>query len=115
MASMKNDIPPREFANLLHQFDKRANLEKYYGSYLTNPYESTFSMLSNPKCLYKTAMGNRFTPDSLSSLMNEKYDKIKENFGKDLADALKKNPTEIFESLPKDAKEIIAGIADGSL
>jgi len=115
LAEMKNDMPPIEFARLLHQFDKKANLEKYYGSFLTNPYESTFAYTNNSKCLYKKASGSKITHDSLTQLVTAKYDKIKEYFGKDLADALKKDAVPIFESLPNDAKEIISNIADGTL
>ena len=114
LASMKEKLQPIEFANVLHAFDKKANLEKYYGGYLVNPYEATFATQVNPKAIYKSA-SHSLSEDSLSKAVTEKYAKIKEYFGKDIADVLKKEGMPVFESLPNDAKEIIAGIVDGSL
>ena len=114
MATMKDDMLPLEFAKLLHGFDKMAKIDQYYGGYLVNPYESTISTQINPKYIYKTA-STRLTDDAINKLAIEKYAKIKEYFGYNVADELKKHGSVIFESLPADAKEIIAGIADGSL
>jgi len=117
MASMKKEMAAPDFAKLLHGFDKRAGLNKYYGSYLTNPYEATFAQQTNPWAGYtaKLASGASLSSDEITQVSNEKYAKIKEYFGHDVADELKKHGVSIFESLPNDAKEIIAGIANGQI
>lgn len=115
LASYKNTVSPVEFAKLMLGIDKKAGLDRHYGSYLTNPFEATFARLSNPKCLFKTASGDSVTPDNIKKMATDKYAKIKEYFGHSLADALKNDGADIFESLPNDAKEIVVGIADGSL
>jgi hypothetical protein len=115
MASMKKDMAPIEFARLLHGFDKRAGLDRYYGGYLINPYEATFVNQKNPGFMYKSASYQDLTADAIGKLAIDKYAKIKEYFGESIADSLKKEGASIFDSLPMDAKEIIAGIADGSL
>lgn len=117
MASMKETLPAMDFAKLLHGFDKRAGLDKYYGGYLVNPYEATFASQVNPKAqpMFKSASYRDLDADMIMKLSSAKYDKIKEYLGVSVADALKKEGQSIFESLPMDAKEIIAGIADGSL
>lgn len=117
VAATKSTSQPVEFARLLHQFDKYAKLDKYYGGYLTNPYEATFAIQTNANAvpLYKSAAHGNLTADMVSKIATEKYAKIKEYFGASIADTLKKEGAPVFESLPNDAKEIIAGIADGTL
>lgn len=115
MAAMKDTMAPMDFANLLHGFDKRAGLNKYYDGYLVNPFAATFAGQHNPKALYKSASYGSITADGISKLATEKYAKIKEYFGVSIADSLKKEGAPAFDALPNDAKEIIAGIADGSL
>lgn len=115
MASMKDSMAPMDFANLLHGFDKRAGLNKYYDGYLVNPFAATFTGQINPKAMFKSASYGSLTSDAVGKLVNEKYAKIKEYFGSSIADHLKKEGAVAFEALPNDAKEIIAGIADGSL
>jgi hypothetical protein len=114
LASMKNEMSPMEFAQVLHGFDKRAGIDRYYGGYLTNPYEATFSGLSNPEQV-KVGSAKSMTPAELGNLFSSKYAKIKEYFGSSIADSLKKEGQAAFEALPNDAKELIAGIADGTL
>lgn len=114
LASMKNEMSPMQFAEVLHGFDKRAGIERYYGGYLTNPYEATFAGLSNPEQV-KVGSTKSMTPIELGNLFTNKYAKIKEYFGASIADSLKKEGQAAFEALPNDAKEVIAGIADGNL
>lgn len=114
LAAMRNQITPSEFAQVLHGFDKRAGLDKYYGGYLTNPYEATFASIVNPE-LVKVGSANSMTPDALKKMFIDKYSKVKEYFGSSIADSLKKEGSAAFEALPADAKEIISGIADGTL
>jgi len=117
VAATKATSTPVDFAKLLHQFDKHAKLDKYYGGYLMNPYEASFAIQVNPNAqpLYKSASHGSLTPDMISQVATQKYAKIKEYFGQSVADTLKKEGAPVFESLPNDAKEIIAGIADGTL
>lgn len=116
LGSAKGRFAPSDFAQMLHSFDKQAGLDKYYGAHLQNPYEATFAHQPNPgeKVLYKTAEQRILDEDELNKLVNVKYAKIKEYFGDHLASEMKKHPSTIFESLPRDAKEIIVGIADGT-
>lgn len=115
LAKMKDELSPMDFAQVLHGFDKHAGLTKYYDGFITDPFKSTFSSLYNEKCLHKTASGKKLTPEAITQLATAKYDKIKHYFGKTVADELKKSGADVFEALPADAKEVIAGIADGTL
>jgi len=116
LASMKKELTPSEFAQALHSIDKRAGLDKHYGGYVKDPFLATFGMEPNPYSGWKekTASGT-LTADDVKKVSVEKYAKIKEYFGKSVADELKKEGVAIFESLPDDAKEVIAGIANGQI
>jgi len=113
LASVKETMPAQEFAAHLHSFDKRAGLTRHYDAGLKNPYESVIGV-ENPssKVLYKTA-SKSLTEDELSGVVNAKYSKIQEYFGETLAKELQKNPQAIFDSLPKDHKEVIVSIFHG--
>jgi hypothetical protein len=118
VASYKKDMPPLEFARLLHSFDKKASLNKYYGGYLADPYKATFETRFT-----KTASGYSWESDEgvsvsekeLTKTFDDKYDKVKAYFGPSVADSLKKHGCAIFDSLPRDAKETITKIAKGAI
>lgn len=113
LSSARNAITPMEFAGALATFDKNAGIDRYYGAYLTDPYISTFAAMANPN-LVKLG-SSRIAPEAMKGLFTEKYAKVKQYFGSSIADQLKKEGSAAFDSLPNDAKEILAGIADGSI
>jgi len=116
MASLKATSTPSEFAKALHSFDKAAGLEQYYGGYITDPYQATFASEPNtPGKLVKTASGVEVSEAQMREIGEKKLGKVAEYFGKHIADEFKKDPVTIFESLPNDAKEILAGISNGTL
>jgi len=116
MASMRSNSSPSEFAKALHSFDKAAGLTQYYDGYLTDPYKATFaSEPNNPNQIHKTASGAEISSAQMKELAEKNLGKVAEYFGKSVADEFKKNPVTIFESLPNDAKEILAGISNGTL
>jgi len=116
LGSAKKRFTPSDFAQMLFGFDKQAGLDKYYGAHLQNPFHATFA--TQPDLhggfMYKAASQQSMDGDALTKLVNAKYASIKEYFGDSIASELKKDPVSIFESLPRDAKEIIVGLADGT-
>ena len=115
LGSAKASMSPMEFAGALAMFDKTAGLSRYYGAYLTNPYEATFASEPDYGAGQRVKVaGKHLSGDEIRALATSKYAKIKEYFGSHLADELKKHPTDIFESLPNDSKAILAGIANGT-
>lgn len=116
VGSLKKEYSPSQFAQLLHGIDKRAGMDRYYGSHLTNPFYATFAAQPDPYAGYRYKSASReLLPDELKNAVSAHHGKIKEHFGQTIADELRKEPLAIFDSLPKDAKEIIVGIVDGSL
>jgi hypothetical protein len=118
VSSYKKELAPVEFAKLLHTFDKRASLDKYYGHYLADAYKATFETRFT-----KTASGYSWESEDgvsvsekeLTKTFDDKYDKVKGYFGPTVANELKKHGCAIFDSLPKDAKEVITKIAKGQI
>lgn len=118
LASAKQRFTPYQFAQVLNGFDKKAGLNRYYGGYLQNPFESTFAAEPDPQAGYRwqSKTGSRaLTAEEIRMVVNDQEPKIAEYFGKSIADEMKKDPVVIFESLPDDAKAIIANIKDGLL
>lgn len=112
----KKQYTPSQFAQLLHAFDKQAGLSRYYGSHLQDPYMATFAGEPDQYAgfRFKSAGVADITADDLQRVVTAKYAQIKDYFGHSIADELKKEPVAIFESLPRDAKEIIAGLVEGT-
>jgi len=112
----KKAMAPREFAQALHGIDKMANLSRYYGGILQDPYLATFGQEPDRYAgwRHKTA-SSMLEMDDLQKLAIGAHKKIATYFGSHMADEFKKHPVEIFESLPMDAKQLMVQIAEGNL
>lgn len=116
LASYQGSTNPDTFANVLFELDKKAGLDKYYGSYLPDPYLSTFSTgIKKTASSLKLHNGESLSGDAFKKMVSAKYSLIKNYFGHTLADGLKKEGVVAYEALPNDAKEIIARIANGDI
>ena len=116
LASYQGKEDPRTFARVLHEFDKKAGLTRYYDKYLADPFASTFGTGSEKTAsvIYEEN-GLTVTEADLVKVANEKYDTLKNYFGPTLADGIKKEGSAAFVALPDDAKEVIARIANGEI
>jgi hypothetical protein len=113
IGSLKKELVPAEFAQLLYAFDKKAKLDRYYDGYLTNPFVATFALEPDQYAGWRAKVaGKTLNPEALAKLVGAKADKIKEYFGSSMLQCLQKDPVAIFDSLPMDAKEIMVGFAD---
>jgi len=117
IAKLKTELSPSQFAQSLHAFDKKAKLDRYYGGHLTDPFLATFGKEPDPYAgfRYKTASDRSLTAEELRSIIGSRFDKIAEYFGRQVAEEMRKDPIAIFDSLPNDAKEMIASFGDGTL
>lgn len=116
LASYQDSTDPITFAKVLHELDKKAGLDKYYDKYLADPYLSTFgSSLSKTASYVYDEDGIYLTDNDIEKVARDKYATLKNYFGSTLADGLKKEGASAFVALPKDAKDIIARIANGEI
>lgn len=116
LASFKATTGPETFAKVLHEIDKKAGLNAYYDTSLSDPYASTFasSMQKSAGYVYE-ADGIYLTGKDIEKVARDKYATLKNYFGHTLADGLKKEGAQAFDGLPDDAKDIIARISNGEI
>jgi hypothetical protein len=117
LGAAKQSMSPTQFAQTLRRFDKQAGLDRYYGGHLLDPYMATFGQVPEAYANYhvKTASGKSLSHEDINNLASTKIAKVKEYFGSSIADEMAKDPVAIFESLPMDAKEVLAHISEGTL
>jgi hypothetical protein len=114
LAAYQSSTDPATFAKVLHGFDKRAGIDKYYDKYLSDPFLSTFSSVKTASALYEID-GITINEGDIEKLATDKYEILKTYFGPTLADGLKKEGSAAFTALPDDAKEVIARISNGEI
>lgn len=120
VASAKEKVQPEQFAELLYAFDKEAGIDKKYGKHVTDAFGSTFGTMFEKRAASGYSWSDKsadveVSEGELVKAAEEKFDKIKGYFGDTLAGELKKHAVAIFDSLPQDAKIVIAKIAKGTL
>lgn len=105
-----------EFAQALHEFDKKTGMERYYDSRIKDPFLSVLDIDIKPDFSYiEKNSGLKLDAKSLKSSFEKNAQKIEEHFGKALVDGLNNNGIEAFEALPDDTKDILAKIAIGHI
>jgi len=118
IAEAAHILPPDQFAKLLEAYDNDSGIKSEYGRHIVDPYQATFDKQFSKEAGYvweDEQSGMSMSGKELEKAAEEKFDKIKGYFGVTLANSLKKHGSEVFESLPTDAKTVIAQIAKGRL
>jgi hypothetical protein len=118
LASSRGDNP-EAFAEALAKFDAENRLDRHYDRYLADAYTATydvrFTKQASGYSWEDESTGLRVDDSDLNKLGNERAEKVKSYFGEILANELKKHGSAIFDSLPVDAKIVLAKIARGTL
>lgn len=94
----------------LRQFDEATGLHHHWDSEVYDPYYSIFGQEKTAEWKFDTH-GDRITEKELRQLTQSNLDKLTQKFGSEIAEGLRKNPTQIFDSLPLDSKRIIMRMA----
>lgn len=118
LASFKAETPAETFAKALYLFDKKAGIDRYYGSgYIADAFKATFAdFQKHAGYHWENSDGSvSIAGKELTKAAEAKYDRIKTYLGPTLADSLKKEAVTIFDSLPNDAKETVVRICKGEL
>lgn len=108
------EIEPEEFAKLLAEVDELSGLNNHWGGHVSDPWFSTFGGRSTKEKVAFSWEANGVSVDAeaLHALAGNK-DLLMSAFDKTLVDGFMKDPVTIFESLPDDAKTILANLANG--
>lgn len=105
------EVSPDVFCQALRDFDEQHGLDHYWDTGIYDPWYTTYGMEKKAEWTFEH-MSDRITEERLRQVAHASYPLIREKFGEELADSLKKNPTQIFDSLPLDAKRIIMRMAN---
>ncbi len=115
----KYRLSPEVFARTLGEIDKLAGIAEFYGSEINDPFYATFgkSAQEQKKEDPKDAViiGNEYmTVRDLKAFAESGDEAMKKRFGEDVTTELQKDPTGIFDSLPRDQKLVIMRMVNSS-
>lgn len=103
-------VRPEVMAVALENFDRSKGLDKLWDKEIPDPYYSIFGMEKVAEWSFTN--GNQYiNEERLRNCAESCYDELKEHFGEEIAGELRKDPLQIFDSLPLDHKRIIMNIS----
>lgn len=120
VAEARSHLFPEQFAELLLQFDKMANIDSLYGREIPDPYLSTFGKEASPqesKTDPQAALliGNEYvTLRKFIEFSKLRQAAVKARFGEAFALEFTKDPKGIYDSLPRDQKLILIRMANNN-
>jgi hypothetical protein len=109
LAASMAETTPADMAEALQVFDRATGLTRYYDKGLTDPYSSTMGKVADGWS--EEVDGETVTAADLQKACDS--GKLVGYFGQAFCDQFKKNPTEIYESLPDPEKQVIKQVASG--
>jgi len=101
---------PEVMAATLEQFDREHGLHHLWDSQIPDPYFTFFGPEKRAEWSYVDG-NDVLTDERLKRCSKESIEQIEELFGDDMAEEFRKNPQQIFDSLPRDSKRIIMRVA----
>lgn len=103
-------IKPEVLATSIEHFDQLTGMDKMWDNGIPDPYASVFGMVK--KAEWSFTHGNETTNETrLKDAAKRRISAIEQHFGEEVAKEFKKDPVQIFDSLPLDSKRIIMHIA----
>lgn len=108
LLKMASQISPMKFAEILETFDKKAGLNRAWGKTIKDPYLSTFEhgVIKQAQWTYRLGHDS-INEEQLRRFMANHADSLHGYVDQHIVSELKLYPVEIFDSLPRPAKEVI--------
>lgn len=108
----KAHVPPEDFAEALAEMDIALGLSKYWDKSVLDPWATTFGPEKVAEWAW-THGNEKLKAEQLQALVKAGPGRaaLERSFGSDMVEAMSKNPTQIFDSLPLDQKIVIARMA----
>ena len=103
-------VQPEVFCEALRQFDEMTGMNHHWDTAVYDPWFSTYGE-KVAEWRFSHA-GDMINEEQLRQVASAYFGIIEDKFGEDLALSLKRNPVQIFDSLPLDAKRIIMRMAN---
>lgn len=104
-------VSPEVFCEAVKQFDEATGLDYHWDDGVYDPWYTTYGFVKEAAWEFSTH-GDKINEEQLKQVVNASYPLIKEKFGDEVANSLKKSPVPIFDSLPLDTKRIIMRMAN---
>jgi hypothetical protein len=111
IAGIYGTVQPMTFAMLLEAFDKEAGINHLYeNDEVPDPYYSTFGFTKRAE--FSETIGNMTVSEmDLEYLANKRLSLVKNVFTEPFAEEFRKNPVDIYKSMPVDQRKILANMA----
>jgi hypothetical protein len=104
-------VHPDVLCAAIQQFDTLTGLQHMWDDAIYDPWYSTYGFTKTAEWTWQSG-NDRLTEDQLQLSAKKDFDQIKKTFGCEVAEEYRKNPQQIFDSLPLDSKRIIARMAN---
>lgn len=120
LASGANVMDAESLAACLAEFDQATGLDAYWGGDVPDPYYSVFSKTAEEQEAEtdpddSIVIGNEYiTKRDLVTFSKMRQEMLRNRFGWDFAEEFTKDPSGIFDSLPRDQKLVIMRMANTS-
>ena len=106
----RGSINPDTFVETLAELDAQTGIDQYWDNGIPDPWLSVFGFEKKAEWNWQQS-GEYLTEEALRRFASENSEEIEGKFGGDMAKAMTKNPTTIFDSLPLEQKRVIARMA----
>lgn len=100
-------VPPEVFCESLRQFDEATGMHHRWDDGVYDPWYTTYGLTKKAETVW-THGNDSVTTQQLKDCSATCAEQLKKNFGGEMAMAFRKNPEQIFNSLPLDTKRIIS-------
>lgn len=112
LSSDRSSMAAADFADRLHEFDRKSGLDCMYDRHIADPWYATFNMMKTAKGSLPATKsfdiaGERVTEDDLNSLAGD-YKALVDFFGESAAKSFASDPVKIFSSMPLPQKKLVA-------
>jgi hypothetical protein len=103
-------LTPDEYCGTLEEFDKVACIRKYWDRVVFDPSASTYGVKLAAE--FSDEIDNQFVDAAhLRALANQPHSKLTDIFGADFTDEFRKDPIDIYKSMPREQQLVIIHMA----
>lgn len=102
-------VTPDIFCEALRQFDEKTGLSNHWDDGIPDPWYSAYGFEKRAEWIWEQG-NDRIVEEQLKKGALENRETVAKMFGREMADSMVENPTQVFDSLPLDHKRIITRI-----
>jgi hypothetical protein len=107
-------VSPDVFCEALRQFDEATGMDHLWDDEIYDPWFSTYGFKKEAAWSWQSG-NDRVTEAQLKLSAKKDFLAIREAFGLEVAEEYRKNPQQVFDSMPLDSKRILTRMANDPL